>query len=505
MDSICAPATGQGGAIAIIRVSGDDAISIAESIFTPAGGGLPLSAREGYSIAYGTISDDDGSVVDDVLVSVFRAPHSYTGENSVEISCHASLFIQQTVMRLLINHGCRAAEPGEYTRRAFINGKMDLSQAEAVADLIASTSAAAHRMAVSQMRGAFSRQLSTLRDKLLAIASLMELELDFSDHEELRFANRNELDALTADVEATVSHLAASFATGDAIKNGIPVAIIGPTNVGKSTLLNALTGDDRAIVSDIGGTTRDIIEDTIIAGGIKFRIIDTAGIRDTADKIEALGIERSLKAIEKARIVLLVCEYGDSIPPCFNNNLQPGECAERHKCAKKTAAPAPIPTPTLHKAQDEQGTFIHLYEQLHTRLEGKKVVLLVNKSDKAGDTPLYAFSNHGNDAGQNSVLLISALKGTNLDTLRKALVSLAGTSEAGETGVIVANARHYEALKLALNDIRRVRQGITSQLPTDLICEDLRQCLRHLGEITGGEITSQETLNNIFSHFCIGK
>ena len=462
MDTICAVATGHGGAIGIIRVSGDDALTIADKIFTPANGGIRLSERKGFSIAYGTVSDGGGAVVDDVLVSVFRSPHSYTGENSVEISCHGSVYVLQTVMRLLIDNGCRAAEPGEYTRRAFTNGKMDLSQAEAVADLIASSTAAAHRMAMSQMRGAFSKQLQTLRSKLLNIASLMELELDFSDHDDIQFADRGELDTLSADVETTVSSLAASFSTGNAIKNGVPVAIIGAPNVGKSTLLNALVGDERAIVSDISGTTRDTVEDNTVIGGIRFRIIDTAGLRHTTDKIESLGIERSLKAMANADIVLAVCAYGD-------------------------------------------GSAAQLYDRLRPHIEGKKAVLVINKCDKAGtDAPL-SIDKQAYGDGWSDVVPISALHLTNIDRLETTLVSLVDTANTGTEDVVVTNVRHYEALVSALEDIRRVRQGIASGTPSDLVCEDLRQCLRHLGAITGGEITSQETLNNIFSHFCIGK
>lgn len=462
MDTICAVATGHGGAIGIIRVSGDDALTIADKIFTPANGGIRLSERKGFSIAYGTVSDGGGAVVDDVLVSVFRSPHSYTGENSVEISCHGSVYVLQTVMRLLIDNGCRAAEPGEYTRRAFTNGKMDLSQAEAVADLIASSTAAAHRMAMSQMRGAFSKQLQTLRSKLLNIASLMELELDFSDHDDIQFADRGELDTLSADVETTVSSLAASFSTGNAIKNGVPVAIIGAPNVGKSTLLNALVGDERAIVSDISGTTRDTVEDNTVIGGIRFRIIDTAGLRHTTDKIESLGIERSLKAMANADIVLAVCAYGD-------------------------------------------GSAAQLYDRLRPHIEGKKAVLVINKCDKAGtDAPL-SIDKQAYGDGWSDVVPISALHLTNIDRLETTLVSLVDTANTGTEDVVVTNVRHYEALVSALEDIRRVRQGIASDTPSDLVCEDLRQCLRHLGAITGGEITSQETLNNIFSHFCIGK
>lgn len=492
MDAICAVATGQGGAIGVIRVSGDNAITIADGIFTPAAGS-PLSGRRAYTIAYGTVRDAGGGVIDDVLVSVFRAPHSYTGEDSVEISCHGSAYILQKVMQLLIDHGCRAAGPGEYTRRAFMNGKMDLSQAEAVADLIASSSAAAHRMAVNQMRGAFSRQLSKLRGKLLNIASLMELELDFSDHEDVEFASRKELDTIAADVEVTVGALAASFTTGEAIRNGVSVAIAGRTNVGKSTLLNVLVGDERAIVSDVHGTTRDTIEDSASFGGIKFRIIDTAGIRDTSDKIEAMGVERSVRAVEEADIILLVCEYGDALPPCM---------------ADGAGAPA---KGVGRQPSSRGGSFVELYERLRPKLQGKKVLVAVNKCDSAfthdGNESGLVDASHvcGECGGHDGVLFISALKGINIGSLRQALVRLASVGTTGEADVIVTNARHYEALTLACGDIRRVREGLSSGVPADLICEDLRLCLRHLGEITGGEITSQETLDNIFSHFCIGK
>ncbi len=314
-DTICAIATAQGGAIGIVRVSGQSAISIVDSIFAAKTLHNPqLPQRATHTITYGIIVDDNNTIVDDVLVSLFRAPHSYTGEDSVEISCHGSRYILQTVLGLLLAHGCRMAEPGEFTRRAFTNGKMDLAQAEAVADVIASSSAAAHRMAINQMRGVFSQELSALRERMLHLTSLLELELDFSDHEELEFADRTELINIITEAETIITRLVSSFRLGNVLKNGVPVAIIGAPNVGKSTLLNALLKDDRAIVSDIQGTTRDVIEDTITLGGITFRFIDTAGIRHTDDTIEQMGIERSLRAAERAQIIIMLTEPGVAHP-----------------------------------------------------------------------------------------------------------------------------------------------------------------------------------------------
>lgn len=461
-DTICAIATGQGGAIGIVRVSGQDAISITDKIFRPAGAdAAPLASRAAYTITYGHILDGNGEPVDDVLVSLFRAPHSYTGENSTEISCHASPYILQSVMQLLVDNGCRAAGPGEFTRRAFLNGKMDLSQAEGVADLIASSSTASHRLAMNQMRGAFSRELAALRDKLLRLTSLMELELDFSDHEELEFADRTELDNTAAQIETVISKLAKSFTLGNAIKNGVPVAIVGETNAGKSTLLNALVGEDRAIVSDIHGTTRDTIEDTVNIGGTTFRFIDTAGIRDTSDTIERLGIDRTFKKISQADIVLWIIDTTD-------NSQKTDELAEKIiPCCK-----------------------------------GKRLILTYNKTDIAPQVPYSIKANlqHG-----TLEISISAKQGTNLEDLKQMLVSAAGIPEISSGDIIVTNIRHYEALTRSLDAIRQVRQGLTDGLPSDLISQDMRECLHHLAEIVGGEISSEETLQNIFKHFCIGK
>lgn len=461
-DTICAVATGQGGAIGIIRVSGHDTINITDKIFEPAGkNGKPLSEREAYTIAYGQIKNGNGEVVDDVLVSLFRAPRSYTGEDSVEISCHASTYILQQVMQLLVNNGCRTAEPGEYTRRAFLNGKMDLSQAEAVADLIASSTAATHRLALNQMRGAFSNELSVLRDKMLHLTSLMELELDFSDHEELEFADRSELDDIARQIEQIVSKLVASFSLGNAIKKGVPVAIIGETNAGKSTLLNTLVGEDRAIVSDIHGTTRDVIEDTVNIDGIMFRFIDTAGIRDTTDTIEKLGIDRTFKKIEQASIIIWVVD----------------------------------PTDTTGKSET-------LAAQIFPLCNDKQLIIALNKADIATVSTIPQFKDLPAHV-QN--ISISAKQGTNIDKLKHMLTDAAGIPTIATGDVIVTNVRHYEALKATLTTIKRVREGISQNLSADLISQDLRECIHNIAEIVGGEITSEETLQNIFKHFCVGK
>ena len=454
-DTICAIATAQGGALGIIRVSGPQAIPLTSSIFRPAQAGKRLEGARPRTLTFGHIMEDE-DVVDEVLVSVFRAPHSYTGEDATEITCHGSPYILQRTLQLLIGHGARLAQPGEYTRRAFLHGKMDLSQAEAVADLIASTSAAQHRLAMNQMRGGFSRELGKLRDQLLHLTSLMELELDFSDHEELEFADRSELQALASQIEQLISRLTDSFATGNALKNGIPVAIIGETNAGKSTLLNALVGEERAIVSDIHGTTRDVIEDTVNIDGATFRFIDTAGIRQTHDTIESLGIERSFRAMSQAQIVILVCDI-----------------------------------------TEDESRFQAFYKQVLPHLTDKQVILVLNKCDLA-DAPRFT------PPADIPVLPLSAKQDIHIDRLRSLLAESAHLPRISQADVIVTNVRHYEALNRALDAIHRVQAGLSTGLSGDFISQDLRECIFHLSDIVG-EVTTDEVLGNIFRNFCIGK
>lgn len=461
-DTICAVATASGGAIGIIRVSGTEAIRITDKIFRPVDKhSTPLDKRDANTINFGFIRNGKDEIIDEVLVSIFRAPHSYTGEDSVEISCHGSSYVLQQVMRLLIENGCRSAGPGEYTQRAFLNGKMDLSQAEAVADLIKSTSDATHRMAMNQMRGGFSRELSTLRDKLLKLTSLMELELDFSDHEELEFADRDELKQIALQVKAKISGLASSFNLGNAIKNGIPVAIIGETNAGKSTLLNTLVGEGRAIVSDIHGTTRDVIEDTVNINGTVFRFIDTAGIRDTTDTIERLGIDLTFKKINQADIIIWMVD-----------------------------------------ATEKSDRIKEISKKLYPLCKDKQLIVAYNKTDITNQPVCTEIEKLPPHAPQ---IRISAKFGTNIDKLKQMLLTFANVPEISQSDIIITNTRHYEALIRSLEAVNRVIDGINENIPSDLVAQDLRECLSHLAEITGGEITSEETLQNIFKHFCIGK
>ena len=425
-DTICAPATATGGAIGIIRVSGPDAFSAVSRLCS-----VCCDKVVANTVHYTHIVNTEGEVIDEVMVSVFRTPHSYTGEDSVEISCHGSRYIINKVLELLVQNGCRMAAPGEFTQRAYLNGKMDLSQAEAVADLIASTNQATHKIAMSQLRGHFSSRLAQLREQLLKLTSLLELELDFSDHEDLEFADRSELKELTQTIHQHITRLADSFHAGNAIKEGVPVAIIGAPNVGKSTLLNALVGEERAIVSDIQGTTRDAIEDIIQLGGITFRFIDTAGIRHTEDQIELMGIDRSIAAAQRALIIIMMTEPGKPYPDIPVRNDQ-------------------------------------------------TVIRIENKTEQ-----------------------FQAKFGVGLDQLREQLINAAPKTT--DADVIVTNARHYDALVRANEHLQRVIDGLEMQLSGDLLSEDLRLTLDTLAEITGGQITPNEVLGNIFKHFCVGK
>ena len=450
-DTICAVATPAGGALAIIRVSGNRAIEIVSEEFSK-----NLLLAKGNTLHYGTIGRKEA--IDDVLVSVFRTPHSYTGEDSVEISCHGSQYIVQQILHLLVKKGCRMANPGEYTQRAYLNGKLDLSQAEAVADLIASTNRATHQIAMSQLRGSFSSELSLLRENLLKLTSLLELELDFSDHEDLEFADRSELTEIAKEIDKKINHLANSFEIGQALKQGIPVAIVGKTNVGKSTLLNRLLHEERAIVSDIHGTTRDTIEDTIDLQGVSFRFIDTAGIRQTADAIEKIGIERTYASIQKARIVIWVI--------------------------------------------DEQPTPEELQDMLESTKD-KSLIITQNKIDKEEKENL-SF-NLSAQTNKYSIISISAKHNINIDKLEETIFKAADIPTISESDVIVTNTRHYEALTRSSQALSRVLDGLKMGLSGDLLSEDLRDVLSILSEITGGEITTNEVLGNIFKHFCVGK
>ena len=615
--TICAPATIPGtGAISIIRVSGKESLAIADKVIDTKG--VPIAETEGYRLRYGTVFEAEGSVLDNVIVSVFRAPHSYTGENSVEISCHASRFIVNKILEFLVNAGARIAAPGEFTRRAFVNGKMDLAQAEAVADVIASQSAASHRVAMNQLKGGFSSELKVLREKLLTMTSLLELELDFSE-EDVEFASRKELGQLVDDSLTHIGRLTASFSRGNAIKNGVPVAIVGATNTGKSTLLNALLGEERAIVSDIAGTTRDTIEETLNIDGILFRFIDTAGIRETDETIEKIGIDRTFKKLGEAAVVLgmtdlsrgeaavledadfilsKVNEMGgvknvgtendgsetdgaslagtggtspaetDGAPPAETDGTSLAETdgaplAETSRASLAETDGAPLAGTDGASGSETGGTppaetgGASLAEtggtppaetggaplsetggaSQHGHGDGqeRKVVILVNKCDVADD--FYRDDNgtgdgSGNDLGENmaeiggnknvnhdnnivslienkydncKVIPISAKTGKGLSTLTKTLGEIGSEITGSTDETLVTNVRHYEALVRAASALERVRAGLhIATLPPDLIAQDLREALYHLGEIVG-EISTDETLGNIFRNFCIGK
>lgn len=454
-DTICALSTPSGvGALAIIRISGSAAFQITDKIFSK-----KVSTASGNSVHFGTISDG-AEWIDEVLVSVFRSPHSFTGEDSVEVSCHGSEYIQSRILQVLLANGCRMAQPGEYSMRAFANGKVDLSQAEAIADLIASSSSAAHKLAMNQMKGGFSKKINALREKLINFASLIELELDFGE-EDVEFADRDELTKLVSGIVEMVKGLTDSFATGNAIKNGVPVAILGAPNTGKSTLLNALLEDERAIVSDIAGTTRDTIEDEITIGGVRFRFIDTAGIRDTSDEIESIGISRAFAKAVKSAVVIYLYDIVDT------------------------------PTEVLEKE----------VRALRGKIgETQKLILVGNKVDKAGDR----YVRRTPAGARDEPLFISATLGSGLDELKAELLTLTKNLKTEGDDVVVSNMRHYEALSKANSALDDVLKGLASGVTGDFLAMDIRRALFHLGEITG-EITTEDLLGNIFGKFCIGK
>lgn len=465
--TICAPATGTGGAISVIRVSGPASFEVADRIFEAADG-KPLAEAQGYSLHFGTIFEpcagsERKSALDEVVVSVFRTPRSYTGENSVEISCHASPFIVSRILELLVANGATMAEPGEFTRRAFVNGKMDLAQAEAVADVIRAQTSAAHKVAFNQLKGGFSSELSQMRASLLEIASLMELELDFSE-EEVEFADRQKLRNLVESLIAKARKMISSFSLGNAIKNGVPVAIAGATNAGKSTLLNTILGENRAIVSDVEGTTRDTVEETFNVDGVLFRFIDTAGLRSSSDSIEKLGIERSYKKISEAAVVLVLCDLTSG--------------TDRIKA---------IADDIVAKADS-----------------GQKILFLLNKQDIVPGEAIAAASVALGRIKGCDVFPVSARTGDGVPEVLHKLASLYANIGAGEETALVTNLRHVEALESAATSLSRVISGLDSATPTDLVAQDLREAIYHLGTITG-DITTDEVLGNIFRNFCIGK
>ncbi len=465
-DTICAPATLPGtGAITVIRVSGPEALAITDRLFRSGRGSV--SDATGYTVLYGTIVDEaslQDKVVDEVLVSVFRAPHSYTGEDDVEISCHASSYIASRILELLCAAGARLAEPGEFTRRAFVNGKMDLAQAEAVADVISSSTSASHRVAMTQLKGGYSAELASIREALVEITSLLELELDFSE-EEVEFADRSRLRSLLSTAYARVSDLADSFRLGNAIKNGVPVAIVGKPNVGKSTLLNALVGEDRALVSDIAGTTRDSIEEHVTLGGVDFRFIDTAGLRDSSETIERMGMDRTWKMLSEAEIVLAMLDATDS----------PASSAE---------------------------LLASLTERMDFSVQ--QLVVLVNKIDC--NKKVKDINNYVSLVGNKAVVLeISALKGIGLTSLRETLSNLVKDRfSSSSESILVTNSRHHEALRHSAESLSAAQSALEAGLPSDLVAQDLRAALYHLGTITGA-VSSDEVLGLVFSRFCIGK
>jgi tRNA modification GTPase len=462
-ETICAPATSIGGAIAVIRISGTGSFNIINKIFSPYNKKIKIIDQPGFSITYGEVWSGK-ELIDDVLVSVFKAPHSYTGEDSIEISCHASPFIQQKILELLVNNGAIPAQPGEFTQRAFLNGKMDLSQAEAVADLVASSTRTSHRLAINQMRGGFSSEIGKLRAELLHFASLIELELDFGE-EDVQFADRKELVSIVTKVKSTSDGLISSFMLGNVVKNGIPVAIIGKPNSGKSTLLNALLMEEKAIVSELPGTTRDVIEDTIVIDGIEFRFIDTAGLHETSDIIENLGIKKTHEKIDQASVILFIDEVTEN-------------------------------PEQINKRADEIRTMI--------KDSGKRLVILINKIDQVKPGLCDILAQRITISNNDLLLFISAKEKTGLVELRQKLGEVADKERLNSNDVIITNIRHYEALLHVSESMERVETGLKEQIPDDLIAIDIRQAIHYLGEITG-EITTDEILGNIFRNFCIGK
>ena len=464
-DTICAPATVPGtGAIAIIRMSGKDSFRIADKVVSCKGS--TIYETEGYKLRYGVALEADGTDLDTVLVSVFRSPHSYTGEDSVEISCHSSKYVVERLLQRLVDSGARPAGPGEFTQRAFVNGKMDLAQAEAVADVISSQNAAAHRVAYSQLKGGFSKELKSLRDELLKMTSLLELELDFSE-EDVEFASRRELSALLDGALRHIHSLTDSFRYGNALRNGVPVAIVGAVNAGKSTLLNALTGDDRAIVSDIAGTTRDTVEETMTIGGHLFRFIDTAGLRETSDEVEKIGISRSYKKMNEASIVLALLDV---------------------------------------TASEEENEYSISDIVSNLDVKSQKLIVLLNKVDVLGNNINVSLINNSVSNPNEKVvkLYISAKTGFGLDELRKLLSDSQKSATLDSDQTIVTNLRHYQALMEASESLENVKRSLAAGQTPDLLSEDLRQALHHLGTILG-EVTPDEVLGNIFERFCIGK
>ncbi len=491
-DNIVALATPSGaGAIAVIRVSGPDAVNLVAPLFI-AKSKKDLREQPSHTLHLGNILDGE-RIIDEVLISVFHGPKSYTGENTIEISCHGSPYIQQEIIQLLIRKGCRSAEAGEFTLRAFLNGKMDLSQAEAVADLISSENQASHQMAMQQMRGGFSNEIQKLRQELLNFASLIELELDFAE-EDVEFANRDEFKALVSKIQQVLKRLIDSFAVGNVLKNGIPVAIVGEPNVGKSTLLNALLNEERAIVSEIAGTTRDTIEDEISIGGIGFRFIDTAGIRETKDVVESIGIKRTFEKIGQAQVVLYLFDASGVRHPESSTENPPESDTQRHP---KLVSGSQGSAPTLAQVKVE-------IEKIKNKFPQKPLLILANKTDQLSESEVKALNVTLSGVEGSQYLPISAKTGTGVEELQQKLLNFVNTGELRNNNTIVTNSRHYNALLSALEEINRVQEGLNQNLTGDLLAIDIREALHYFGEITG-EITNDDLLGNIFANFCIGK